>query len=109
MTEEEFNIKTIRTQLDYLVSQMEKLPVQAPKEIEELPENVTLELAARYKGGCSFATYKTRAFLQPCGGTNSHRVGGRKCWKRKDVLEWLTIDDAALPEYLKRFGVAIKK
>lgn len=108
MTGQEFNIATIKTQLDYLISQTERIPKEQPTE-KPLPENITLELAAELKGGCSFNTYKSRYHLQPCGGTNSIRVGGRKCWRKQDVLDWLSVDDSKLDEYLKRFGVTVKK
>lgn len=109
MTQEEFNFATIKTQLSYLMTQMERLPKEPPQNEKPLPENITLELAAELKGGCSFNTYKSRYYLQPCGGTNSVKVGGRKCWRKQDVLDWLSVDDSKLDEYLKRFGVTIKK
>lgn len=106
MTAVEFELETIRTSLAFLVSAARK---NAQKESEPLPEFITLEQAARLKGGASLNTYKTRYYLQPCGGAQSVRVGGRKCWKRADVLEWLSVDDTALDSYLRRFGVEVKK
>lgn len=105
MTGQEFDIATIRCQLTYLVEAFR----QTERHTEQLPEFITLELAAKLKGGASFNTYKTRYHLQPCGGTQSVRVGGRKCWKKADVLEWLSVDDAALETYLRRFGQEVKK
>lgn len=36
-------------------------------------------------------------------------VGGVKCWRKQDVLDWLSVDDSKLDEYLKKFGVTVKK
>lgn len=105
MTEVEFELQNIRCQLAYLVDGFR----QSQKKTEQLPEFITLELAAKLKGGASYNTYKTRYHLQPCGGTQSVRVGGRKCWKKADVLEWLTVDDTCLEAYLRRFGAEVKK
>lgn len=107
MTAAEYDMQTIRCQLSYLVEAVRKLP--QTDEAAQLPEFITLEQAAKLKGGASFNTYKTRCYLQPCGGAQSVRVGGRKCWKRADVLEWLSVDDTALDSYLHRFGVEVKK
>lgn len=105
MTEVEFELQNIRCQLSYLVEGYRN----AERKTEQLPEFITLEQAAKLKGGASYNTYKTRYHLQPCGGTQSVRVGGRKCWKKADVLEWLTVDDTGLEAYLRRFGAEVKK
>lgn len=110
MTKEEFTLETIRCQLSYILESVGKIPKELPKPLEEpLPEFVTLDLAVRHKGGAALNTCKSKYYLQPCGGTNSHRVGGRKCWRREDVIEWLGVDDTELPKYLKRFEVTIRK
>lgn len=110
MTKEEYTLETIRCQLSYILESVEKLPgTLLRQEDEELPEFVTLELAARVKGGAMYNTYRSRYYLQPCGGTRSVRVGGKKCWRREDVIPWLSVDDTALPGYLKQYGVTIRK
>lgn len=68
-----------------------------------IPEFVTLDEAARLKGGCSLNTYRTRRVLQPCAGTNSVKIGGRKCWRKEDVVEWLKVDDDGLNDYTQKF------
>lgn len=73
----------------------------------DLPEWITLDHAARLKGGAAFATYETKYWLQPCCGLESKRVGGRKAWKKDAVIEWLGISDDKLPEYASRFGAVI--
>lgn len=106
MTEQEFNMEGMRLQLTYLVDAVRHMKAAEP---EQLPEFITLELAAKLKGGAAFNTYKTRAHLQPCGGARSVRVGGRKCWKKSDVLEWLTVDDTGLEAYLRQFGRTVRQ
>lgn len=111
MTEIEYNIATIKAGVQYMLDEIRKQKNEAAEraESEPIPEFVTLELAAQLKGGAAYNTYKTRYYLQPCGGTNSKRVGGRKCWRREDVESWLRVDDEQLPDYLKQFGISIKK
>ena len=108
MTKEEFNMETIRCQLSYITELLESLP-RNDSPAEQIPEYITIDLAAELKGGASANTYKTRYFLQPCAGTNSVKVGGRKCWRKQDVLEWLEIDDSHLEEYAAKYGVKIQK
>jgi hypothetical protein len=74
---------------------------------ESIPEWVTLQQAAKYKGGAAFDTYKTQYWLQPCCGLNSRKLGGRKVWKRDDVIEWLSVTDDQLWSYANRLGVHI--
>lgn len=105
MTEREYDIATIRVQLSYIADAVKKMSAQN----ERIPDFVTLELAAQLKGGAAYNTYKSRPFLQPCGGTASVKVGGKKCWRREDVLEWLSVDDTALDSYLQRYGVTAKR
>jgi hypothetical protein len=66
---------------------------------ESIPEWVTLQQAAKYKGGAAFDTFKTQYWLQPCCGLNSRKIGGRKVWRREDVIEWLSVTDDQLWEY----------
>ena len=111
MTTEEYTLDAIRMKTDYILSEIEKLASaskKAEEDKEQLPEFVTLAKAAELKGGASLNTYKSRFYLQPCGGTRSVKVGGRKCWARQDVLDWLPVSDDKLPEYLRQFGVEAK-
>jgi hypothetical protein len=64
-----------------------------------LPEWINLEQAAALKGGPALVTYRQKLFLQPCCGLNWKLVGGRRCWKKKDVIEWLGVTDASLKQY----------
>jgi hypothetical protein len=75
--------------------------------LRDLPEWVNLNKAATLKGGCAFETYKTRWWYQPCCGLKSKRIGGRKCWHRDDVIDWLLISDDKLWEYAEKFQIKI--
>jgi hypothetical protein len=66
---------------------------------ESIPEWVTLQQAAKYKGGAAFDAFKTQYWLQPCCGLNSRKIGGRKVWQREDIIEWLSVTDDQLWEY----------
>jgi hypothetical protein len=99
--------------LDMKVSQLilEIRDTQKKEEGKELyrsmPEWVTLQQAAKYKGGAAFDTYKTQYWLQPCCGMNSRRLGGRKVWRRDDVIEWLSVTDDRLWDYALKAGASI--
>jgi hypothetical protein len=80
---------------------------ESKKLYESIPEWVTLQQAVKYKGGAAFDTYKTQYWLQPCCGLNSRKIGGRKSWRREDVIEWLSVTDDQLWEYALRKGASI--
>ena len=73
----------------------------------DVPAWVTLEAAVKLKGGGALASYKNDLILQPCCGTNSKLIGGRKCWNYKDVIEWLKITDSDLKSYAEKWGVKL--
>jgi hypothetical protein len=74
----------------------------------DLPEWITLEHATALKGGAAKNTYRQKLFLQPCCGKNYRLVGGRRCWRRDDVIEWLGItDDNGLKSYAENLGVQL--
>ena|GEM_PF-639760 len=74
---------------------------------KSLPEWVTLEQAAAVKGGPALITYRQKSFLQPCCGLHWRKVGGRRCWRRDDVMAWLLITDAELVRYAAERGVKL--
>jgi hypothetical protein len=53
-------------------------------------------------GGASLTTYRQKLFLQPCCGRNYKMVGGRRCWKKEDVIAWLAITDEDLKGYAEK-------
>jgi hypothetical protein len=76
---------------------------------EKLPEWITLEQAVALKGGGALNTYRQLTFLQPCCGTKYRLVSGRRCWRRKDIIEWLNVCDETLKTYADLFSVSIPK
>jgi hypothetical protein len=58
-------------------------------------------------GGASLTTYRQKMFLQPCCGRNYKMVGGRKCWKREDIIAWLAITDEDLKVYAEKHRVEL--
>jgi hypothetical protein len=74
---------------------------------DELPEWITLELAVQLKGGGTLGSYKNDLYIQPCCGTNSRIIAGRKCWNYKDVIEWLEITDSDLKQYAEKWRVKL--
>jgi hypothetical protein len=82
---------------------------QTKSHYENLPEWVTLEKAVALKGGGTLNTYRQKLFLQPCCGMNYRLVSGRRCWRREDIIEWLSISDESLKGYAGRFAVSLPK
>jgi len=74
---------------------------------DELPEWINLDLAIELKGGCSPQWIKNKLFLQPCCGLNYQFIGGRKCWKKDDVIFWLGVTDSGLKGYAEKWKVSI--
>jgi hypothetical protein len=74
---------------------------------DNLPAWINIDMAAKLKGGCSVDWIKNTLCLQPCCGTNYQLIGGRKCWRLDDVIEWLDIADSGLKKYAEKWGVLI--
>ena len=74
---------------------------------DDLPAWINLDLAAQLKGGCSPDWMKNTLCLQPCCGTNYKLIGGRKCWRKDDIVEWLEISDGDLKNYGEKWKVSI--
>jgi hypothetical protein len=54
-------------------------------------------------GGASLNFYRQKLFLQPCCGLNYKMIGGRRCWKKEDVVAWLSITDEDLKSYAEKY------
>ncbi|MGP1522648.1 MAG: hypothetical protein ACTTKC_05025 [Treponema sp.] len=109
MNEKEYHFQVLDLKISQAIALIkENREIEAKKDFaDKLPEWITLETAVKLKGGGALETYKTSLFLQPCCGTNSASVCGRKSWKKSDVIEWLEITDHTLKSYADRFGVTI--
>lgn len=102
---EDFQIKTLEVQIQTLLSKVNILIEKAGS--QNYPEWITLRQASELKGGAAYETYRTRFWLQPCAGTNYHKIAGKKAWKKADVIQWLNVTDQELANYAKTFGVKI--
>jgi len=61
------------------------------------------------EGGASLNTFKQKPSLQPCCGLNYKLIGGRRCWRKADVIAWLGVTDEDLEEYQKQQREEAKK
>jgi hypothetical protein len=109
--EENLILQGLKIEIASLAQEVQRLRVntEARPRLETAPEWITLEAAAAMKGGAALSTYQTKLFLQPCCGLNYRLVGGRKCWRREDVIRWLAITDADLKTYAAEWRVSIPK
>jgi hypothetical protein len=132
--EETLILEGIQIGLDRLALEITKQrrEIESKSRYAELPEWIDMEQAVSLKrgicaekkrgretpargvdagvsGGASIGTYRTSAFLQPCCGMNYRLVGGRKCWRKEDVIEWLFITDEELSRYAEKRGVELPK
>jgi hypothetical protein len=120
-------LQSLQLSIDRVALDIAKLrqDVQSRTRFADLPEWIDLEQAVNLKrgvctekkraengkarndgapvtGGTSLTTYRQRLFLQPCCGTNYKMVGGRRCWKKDDVIAWLSITDENLKAYAEK-------
>jgi hypothetical protein len=106
---ENLTLMGIKLEMAIMTAEIQKLSTKVCCQASPvvMPEWVNLETAASMKGGAALSTYKTRLFLQPCCGLNSKSIAGRKCWRREDVILWLSITDADLKKYADEWKVEI--
>ncbi len=104
-------LQGLKLEIATMTAEIQKLAVKtsSPSCPSPLPEWINLETAVSMKGGAAFATYRTKLFLQPCCGLNFKLIGGRKCWRREDVIRWVSITDADLKAYAEEWKVSIPK
>lgn len=105
----ELTLKGVDLQLTQICHSILELKLEVAKKskYDDLPEWLNIEMAAKLKGGFCIETMKNKPFLQPCCGANSRTIGGRKCWKKDDVVFWIGITDADLKSYAEKWGVKI--
>lgn len=66
---------------------------------QKLPEYLTLKEAAELKGITTYENLQKRPWQQPNCGKDYVRVNGHRCFRKKDVLEWLEVTDETLEQY----------
>lgn len=85
-----------------------KKMIDRPAE-KEIPEWLNDMECWKLKGGCALTTYRTKRFYQCKGGVPDAYIGGRKCWNRKSVEEWLGVTDDGLEEYHRKYKTGAKR
>lgn len=104
-------LQGLKIELATLVSEVQKMADRvisaSNTSHNHLPEWINLETAVRLKGGAAPATYRTQLILQPCCGLNYKLIGGRKCWRREDIMRWLAITDADMVNYAAEWKVTV--
>jgi hypothetical protein len=108
-TEIELILNGYRLEFAAITQEMKRLRADLAdrQKADTLPEWINLRQAVELKGGPAYETYHTKLFLQPCCGRNSKLIGGRKCWPKNEVLDWLGITDSGLKEYAGKYKVSI--
>jgi hypothetical protein len=107
--QEDLILQGLKIEIAALTQEVQGLRIntEARTRYETAPEWITLEAAAAMKGGAALATYKSKLFLQPCCGLNYRLIGGRKCWRREEVIRWIGVTDADLKKYAAEWKVKI--
>ena len=108
----DLEIKEIQLQNEKLIrelAEVHQLLNSVQPQTENQKEFYTIEECASMKGGAALNTYKANRLLLPGAGNPQYvsYIGGRLCFARNVVDEWLHITDADYPEYARRCGVSI--
>lgn len=64
-------------------------------DLTDLPQWVNLSQACQIKG-LNYKTSQNRPELQPLRGVPEGYIGGRKCWRRETILEWVPLSDSEI-------------
>lgn len=109
----DLELKEIQLQNEKLIrelAEVHKLLETVVPQSENDKEFYNVEECARMKGGAALNTYKASArWLLPGAGNPQYAsyIGGRLCFHRDVVLEWLHVTDADYVEYARRCGIKI--
>jgi hypothetical protein len=77
----------------------EKLTKLLSQETDPSRAWYTLAQAWDLKGGCAWETFRQNRWIQPLGGLYEGYIGGKACFRRETILEWLPLADEMLPAY----------
>lgn len=108
----DLELKQIQLQNEKLireVAEVHKMIATVTPQPEIQKEFYNVDECAQMKGGCSILTYKQNRTLLPGAGNPKYAsyVGGRLCFSRDLVVEWLNVTDDAYPEYARKYGVTL--
>lgn len=100
----ELYLQTIAQQMSNLTATFSRLNQSA-----DISTWVTLEEAAKMKGGVCYAQLQKKKWLMPCCGTNYKYFGGKRVWHKDLVWEWVFVTDDVLEDYAAKYNVDISK
>lgn len=108
----DLEIKEIQLQNEKLLrelAEVHELLNGAKPQNEKTKQYYTIEECASMKGGAALNTYKANRLLLPGAGNPQYAsyIGGRLCFSRDVVMQWLHVTDADYPDYAQRCGVSI--
>lgn len=109
----DLELKQIQLQNEKLIrelAEVHQLLANVVPQSENEKEFYTVEECAQKKGGAALNTYKASArWLLPGAGNPKYAsyIGGRLCFSRTVVDEWLHVTDADYPDYARRCGITI--
>lgn len=109
----DLDLKQIQLQNEKLIrelAEVHQLLNSVQPQNEKRKEFYNAEECALMKGGAALNTYKASSrWLLPGAGNPKYAsyIGGRLCFHRDVVLEWLHITDADYPEYARRCGIIV--
>ena len=108
----DLELKEIQLQNEKLIRELAEVHKMVEAVIphkENQKEFYTIEECAELKGGAALNTYKANRLLLPGAGNPLYTsyIGGRLCFARDVVMEWLHVTDADYEEYAHRCGVSV--
>lgn len=108
----DLELKEIKLQNEKLIrelNEVHQLLNSVQPQNENKKEFYNVEECASMKGGAALNTYKANRLLLPGAGNSKYAsyIGGRLCFHREVVLEWLHVTDADYVEYARRCGIKI--
>lgn len=108
----DLEIKEIKLQNEKLIRELDevhKLLETVVPQSENEKEFYNVEECASKKGGAALNTYKANRLLLPGAGNPQYAsyIGGRLCFHRDVVVEWLHITDADYIDYARRCGITV--
>lgn len=108
----DLELKEIQLQNEKLIRELAEVHKMVEAVIphkENKKEFYTIEECAELKGGAALNTYKANRLLLPGAGNPQYAsyIGGRLCFSRDVVMQWLHVTDADYPDYAQRCGVSI--
>jgi hypothetical protein len=106
---ENFILESLKLEIAALSTEIAKQRQEqsVKSKFDGIPAWLTFEQARALKGAPAVASMRSKPFLQPCRGKRYRLIGGRKCRRKEDAIEWPEVTDESLKEYSGRHGVGL--